>query len=260
MRDLIKLVLVVFVIAATGFGSVLADELGMGPAINIFDSGLGNEPTRPDCSILYFSASQFVTDFHRLILLGYNATHTVDPSDLAFANLGNYNVLVIWATGEGEIAAYQDDIEMFVSLGGSLFIHQMNVIGDCDYAPPGFELHVVDSFWCDGVYSTYIVDGGHELTLGLADADLSGDFDWTTDTGPGYTILARNTNCDSPSLGAGMYVGGKVVFDTGNFFAGGAYDPGSDAFILQLMDYLCDGGGVTALESGNWSRVKSMYR
>ena len=119
-------------------------------------------------------------------------------------------------------------------------------------------MNVDDNFWCNDNYYTYIVDGGHDITTGMTDADLSGDYDWVGNT-TGFSILTRNTSCDSPALGAGRYGGGKVVFDSGNFSTG-AYLPGSDAYVGQLVDYICDNGGVTATEEVTWSSVKSLYR
>jgi hypothetical protein len=168
------------------------------------------------CSVLWFGDDVENTSF--LSALGLSFTVTSNPADLSAANLANYDVLVIAYKGPGVIGAHQADIAAFVSANNGLLIHQPNNVGALDYAPAGFGVTITDQCWCGGCasgpYDAEIVNGAHPITSGLANADLSGDFDSATSLGAGYTLLARNTVCtNNPALAAGTFGTGRVAFE-----------------------------------------------
>jgi hypothetical protein len=212
-----------------------------------------------DCQILYFALSM-TDDFTRITDLGYNATYTIDPQDLTFANLANYNVLVIWNMSPGLIGSYRTDIVMFVSAGGSLFIHEPR-FGIVDYAPDGLEVAILSSDWCNQPAPDYwacIVDFSHPITSGLSNSDLTASWRQVFDLGPEYTVLTQNCVCLDPALAMGSYNAGKVLFDTG-YFSPSTLVPGSDEYIMRIFDYLCESAGVQVQES-SWGSLKACYR
>jgi len=214
------------------------------------------------CNVLYFGDDQFGNGA-RLAGLGLSITQTVNPADLNAANLAQYDVLVIAFTGPGVIAAHQADIAAFVAADNGLLIHQPNVAGAIDYAPAGFDVTISDICWCGGCitvqYNATIVNGAHPITSGLADTDLSGDFDQTSVLGGAYTVLAKNTICtDNPSLAAGTFGAGRVAYESGNASAS-AFVPGSDAYWAHLFEWLCI-GATTPTNADSWGRLKVLYR
>jgi hypothetical protein len=227
------LILLAFVSVPAGAG---VTSTGMDPeATSIII--LPDAVAQPDgCDILWFGLEY---DVARLTGLGFNITTTVAVGDLSLANLQNYDVLVIAYTGPGVAGSAQSDIEQFVNGGGGFLTHQPDATGTTDYAPTGFEVTIDDVFWCGGgtFEQAMIVNGPHPITSGLADADLSGDFDLVGSIGGGYTVLAENIECGDPALAVGTYGCGRVVFDTGNAVG---FDPGSDEYWLNLFEWLCE--------------------
>ena len=262
MKDVAMIVRLCFVVACLSAGFVAADTAMIddhtGDTSDLQLTTSSSATASRDCVFLYFSPHDSPSDRGRIMVLGYDVVATTNPADLGIDNLLNYSAVVIFLTGPGVIGSHQADLEMFVAAGGSLFIHQPNNSGRVDYAPPHLDAWISIPWGCDDVTSTYITNSTHEITLGLNDSDLSGDFDTAHTLGSGYTILARNTSCDSPALAAGRYQEGKVVFDTG-FFSFYSVDPGSDEFVIRILDYLCDTGGVVAVETTSWSTIKALY-
>ena len=183
-------------------------------------------------------------------------------SDLSYANISQYNVVMIPLAGPGVIGGYQADITQFVSNGGGLWIHQPNANGTIDYAPPDLQATVSDAFWCDPADVNTIVAPSHPIMQGLTDDMLSGRFDTVYDTGlgPGYMITATGspycpTNVHSA---AGTHGNGRVFFDVANC---GPYsmDPGDDQYVINIIEWLCQ-GGVIPTQNTTWGAVKSLYR
>ena len=246
-------VLSALLISASAFA---LDSSGVRPGVIENPSNPGSIVHDRDCTVLYYSYT-LGGDDTRLVDLGYDVVSTSDPADLAIDNLLNYTVLIIFLTAPGEITGYQGDISTFVDVGGSLFIHQPNAVGVVDYAPAGFDVEITDVMWCPEGYDAVIVDGSHPLTMGFTDDDLAGDFDTAGVLGDGYTLLTENAYCGTPQMAVGTYGQGRVLFDTANFHPN-AYDPGSDAFVTNLMDWLCM--GVVSSEETTWSELKAIYR
>jgi len=205
--------------------------------------------------ILYFSWLQS-GDFTRMINLGFNVTYTAIAADLNLDNLLNFTALIIFATPSGKITDYADDIEAFVDGGGSLFIHQPNKIGLVDYAPTGFEIEITNSFWCPFGAEATIIDHSHPLTKGFDDTDLGGAFDSVGNLGKSYSVLSEDI-CRDPHMAVGTLGAGKVLFDVSGF-AETAIVPASDAFVANLLDWLC--GGTVGTEEVSWSELKATYR
>jgi hypothetical protein len=234
----------------------LAEVNSSGVDLDRAAGDFGSVVTFTECSVLYFAGTY--NDSQRLVDLGYNVTVTSNPGDLTLANLQNYDVLIIYTTGAGIIGAYQGDIETFVSGGGGLMIRQTDYVGTIDYAPTGFEVTDYSILWPCG-YENCLVDDTHPITTGLTSADLSGVFDGVESIGAGYdTILAEQCSCHYPTLATGIFGGGVVVFDAGNF-SPNALDPASDAYVMQVMDYLCYNGPVSTTPA-TWSSVKELFR
>jgi len=212
------------------------------------------------CNVLWFGNGG-PNEIPRLTGLGLAITQTTNPADLNPVNLANYDVLVVAYTGPGVIGANQPAIAAFVSADNGLLIHQPNTIGAIDYAPAGFGVSIPDNCWCGGCAQNdaTIVNGAHPVTSGLGDADLSGDFDTAAGLGGSYTLLARNVTCvNNPSLAAGTFGTGRVVFETGNA-SPAAIDPGSDAYWAHLFEWLCI-GATTPTNADTWGRLKVLYR
>lgn len=220
---------------------------------------LGEAGAQTECSILYypwFEAYPLYLDRTRLTSLGYDVTGAMEPADLSLENLQQHDVLLVFLVGLGLIADYQDDIADFVAAGGALYIHQPNAVGTVDYAPPGFavEITFVAPYTC-GVENC-LTDTTHPITAGLADVDLTGTHDQVGAIGAGYTdILAESCVCMTPSLAVGAYGDGVVAFDVGNLAFG---TPTSDAYVHQLLGYLCEAGTV-ATEAATWGRLKALF-
>jgi hypothetical protein len=104
-----------------------------------------------------------------------------------------------------------------------------------------------------------IVNAAHPVTSGLADSDLSGDFDTVSGLGGGYTVLGVNAACvGNPSLAAGTFGTGRIVFETGNA-SPDALDPGSDLYWARVFEWLC-AGTTTDTEHATWGSLKVLYR
>jgi len=212
------------------------------------------------CRILWFGIAQD-QELARLASIGIIPTQTTNPADINPANLANYDVLVVAYTGPGVIGANQAAIAAFVAADNGLLIHQPEHTGVIDYAPAGFGLEITDVCWCGGcnLFGATIVNGAHPITSGLADADLSGDFDTAANLGGSYTLLATNATCTAnPSLAAGTFGTGRVVFETGNASTL-AFDPGSDAYWARIFEYLCVGSQTPTFDP-TWGRLKVLYR
>jgi hypothetical protein len=224
-----------------------------------FDPRQGDQPgdspqVYRDCSILYYHGSS--EDATRLQGLGYDVTMTQNPADLELSNLASYDALVLFLIFPGELGSYQDDIEQFVSVGGALYIHQPNAPGTVVYAPTGFEVTIADEGF--STVEPCIVDPGHPITSGLANIDVSGVYDQVGSIGPGYTnVLVEHCAQGFPALALGEYGGGLVVFDVSHL-ATGTIHPPSDAFVVQLMDYICQHGTVST-QAESWSQLKGMF-
>ncbi len=255
-------------------GSLLACLLAMPAHAAMLSTGIDTErsattapsppPVNCDCNVLWFGGDSG-NEIARLQSLGYLVTQTSDPAMLGASNLSQYRVLVVAYTGPGVIGAAQADIAAYVSGGHGLLIHQPNHVGAIDYAPPGFGVQIDHVYWCgiDGGSSFYnptIVNPGHPITGGLADADLSGDFDLVGPYGPAYTVLARNLDCTNSTmaLGAGSIGEGHVVFETGNM-SPYSFRPGSDTYWGNVFRWLCASGAVP-VQTKSWGALKSIYR
>ena len=247
-------VLSALLISASAFA---LDSSGVRPGVIENPSNPGSFVHDRDCTVLYYARFLVIDDEERLMDLGYDVVATTDAADLAIDNLLNYNVLIIFLAAPGVITAYQGDISTFVEVGGSLFIHQPGAVGMVDFAPAGFEVEIRDSGWEECGHAAVIVDGSHALTMGFTDDDLAGDFAGVGDLGDGYTLLTENANCGDPQMAVGAFGQGRVLFDTSNFGAN-SFDPGSDAFVTNLMDWLCM--GVVSSEETTWSELKAIYR
>jgi hypothetical protein len=222
--------------------------------------GMESIVNRPgECLILYFAA--FITeDFQRIMDLGYNATYSSDVGDLTSLNLAGYDALVVWNTGPGLIGDQRAEIAAFVSAGGSLFIHEPDA-GICDYVPDGFEIGVAGSDWCHEPTPDYwscITDFNHPITNGLSNGDLTASWRLVAYLGPEYTVLTRNCVCLDPALAVGVYGSGRILMDTG-YFSPHTLVPGSDTYIMRLLDYLCREIGVE-VDERSWGSIKAGYR
>jgi hypothetical protein len=230
------------------------------------DTELGSTGSSPSgltvqggCNVLWYGNSSGGTEVPRLAGLGLSITQAASSAELAIANLVNYDVLVVAYTPAGSITAYQPDIQMFVDMGRGLLLHQPNFTGTTDYAPTGFDADL-SAIWCNGgtVEQAVITDGSHAIMSGLTDVDLAGDFDTVNSLGAGYSVLARNAVCNDPAVAAGTYGLGRVVLETGNA-SPTSLDPGSDAYWVNVFDWLCSPGPVSTEES-SWGGIKATYR
>jgi hypothetical protein len=196
----------------------------------------------------------------RFSQLGYNVTVGYD---LSYANISNYGVVVLPLVGPGTITQYAADIEQYVNNCGGLFIHQPNDYGTVDYAPPGFEFTVTDVWWCEPPDQNTIVDPSHPTMTGLSDIDLPGRFDTVpiSTLGSGYSLLAQGVGAcaNDVAAAAGTYGQGRVFMDVSNL-SPYSIDPGSDQYVINVLDWLCSGCGPTAVEEVSWGSIKSIYR
>ncbi len=256
-------ILVAAICLVLGVGSAAADILSDGTDTRRADLAPPKGPSAAPCSVLWFTNPFGSNDAARLSGLGLFITVTTNPADLNAVNLANYDVLAIAYTGAGVIGAAQPVIQAYVASGHGLLIHQPSVEGSIDYAPAAFGVNILSLWWCGvsggtGPFGAIIVNGAHPITTGLTDADLSGDFDEAGPIGPGYTVLAVNASCGTPSLAAGTTLNGRVAFETGNASLGAA-DPGSNLYWSQLFSWLCT-PQATPAQRPTWGRVKMLYR
>lgn len=249
---------------------LLSLAVGFGRA-EILSTGIdtGKKPDIPIqnrsgvCRVLWFGqdAGGVGDEIARLAGLGFAITQTLNPADVNLLNLMNYDVLVVAYIGPGTLGANQGDIQTYVTIGGSLLIHQPNAAGTIDYAPAGFEVTIQDPFWCNFPvdHAATIVNGAHPVTAGLANADLSGALDLVASIGGGYTLLARNAVCNDAAVAAGTLGLGNVVFEDGNANPI-SIDPGSDQYWTQVFNWLCSTGPVISVEGKSWGGVKTLYK
>jgi hypothetical protein len=213
------------------------------------------QPTR-QCSVFMFGDA--MGEASRFSALGFIVTV---GADLSYANISQYDVVVIPLVAPGVIGGWQGDIEQFVDGGGGLFIHQPNAIGLIDYAPTGFEFTETNNFWCDPPDQNQIVDTAHPTMAGLANADLAGRFDQVSigALGTGYGLIAKGIGaCENDVCCAGgCYGAGRVFLDLSNL-SSGSIDPGADLYVVNVLDWLCDGGASPATET-TWGAVKSAF-
>jgi hypothetical protein len=257
LRLLSGLILLLAVVAGNAHSQVRSDGVDQSAAIIVPNGGPGTGP----CQVLWYG-DQSIQEIARLTATtGAIITQTLNPADLAVANLSaNYNLLVVAFTGPGVIGTRQADIQAYVVGGGGLLIHQPNIAGAIDYAPVGFGVTIQDAFWCNngGNFNAAIINGGHPITSGLLDADLSGDFDLESSIGASYTVLARNTVCLDPALAVGTTGLGRIAYESGNASLN-SFDPGSDAYWRKVFDWLCR-AGATPTRPFTWGGVKAVYR
>jgi hypothetical protein len=256
-------ILVAAICLALGVGSAAAEFTSDGRDTQRAGAATPTGPGSAPCSVLWFTRNLITDEIARLSGLGLLITTTANPADLNAVNLANYDVLVVAYAGGGVIGSAQPVIQAYVTSGHGLLIHQPNLSGSIDYAPAAFEVNVLSPWWCGvvgggGVSAATIVDGSHAITTGLANADLSGDFDYVGPIGPGYTVLARNVGCGSPALAAGTILNGRVVLETGNGSAASG-DPGSNLYWSHVLNWLCT-PQMTPAQRDTWGRVKLLYR
>lgn len=241
-----------------GLTSAFAEILPTGEDTNSNNSITPSVIQLGSCNVLWYGVSSGDVEIPRLRGLGLTITQTLAPADLSAVNLANYDVLVIAYTGAGSIGANQPAIAAFVAANNGLLIHQPNFVGTIDYAPAGLDVTESSNVWC-GSGDAVIVNGAHPVTSGLADADLSGDFDTVSGLGGGYTVLGVNATClGNPALAAGTFGSGRVVLETGNANPN-ALDPGSDLYWARVFEWLC-AGTTTNTEQPTWGRLKVLYR
>lgn len=209
-----------------------------------------------ECSVYMYGDA--MSEAARLGTLGFMVTVGMD---LSYANISNYDVVMLPLVAPGSIGAYQADIQQFVGGGGGLFIHQPNAIGQLVYAPAGFEFYVSDNWWCEPEDLNSIVDPSHPTMAGLGIADLAGRFDTVpvATLGGGYTLVAEGSGQCTGQMccAAGCYGEGRVFADVSNLSYGSG-DPGSDLYVTNVIEWLCE-GGPTPADGTTWGAIKSVF-
>ena len=216
-----------------------------------------------DCRMLYYKNPfiESTLEFERLSNFGLNITQCLDAADLTLEYLMQFDVLILFGVGGSHLDGQASALETFVAVGGTLFIHQPNRVGALTYAPPGFEVTVLSSWWCNGPdeppANICIVDPSHPLVSGFSGSEIGFAMDTIGEVGSGYSIVAVSCVCEDPALAAGQYGDGLVVLDTNNF-----WDPivPADDYLLNFMEYLCAGTGSVATELKSFDGVKALYR
>ncbi len=231
------------------------DDTGWGPDMH---HEFPDDYAYRDCTVYVYNDG--MSEAERIQSLGYTVTVGYDMS---YATISGYDVVFIPLIGPGGLSGYEDDIEQYVAEGGGLWIHQPNGYGWVDYAPPGFEFNVTDIFYCYPYEGNRIVDAGHPTMAGLAASDLVGRFDtvYITDLGSGYGLIADGyPDCATDvHCAAGIYGEcGKVFMDLGNLNPG-SFWPGSNQYIINIIDWLCT-GGFTPADSDTWGTIKEMFK
>ncbi|MBU1699540.1 MAG: hypothetical protein KJ970_13450 [Candidatus Eisenbacteria bacterium] len=254
MRHLVLGFLCILVL--TGVAVAEPDHTGYDPDVWVnFEDNHANR----ECTVYFYNDP--LNEVIRFTGLGYSVTV---GSNLSFANISSYDVVVIPLVGPGFIASYQADLEAYVGGGGGLYIHQPGAAtGALDYAPTGFGLYITAVGFCMPWDANAIVEPGHPTMDGLNAVDLPGRFDtiYTTNLGAGYTLIAQGTGTCATDVhcAGGLYSNGKVFLDTSNLSANSA-DPGSNQYVINVVEWLCGGGQPTPAESSTWGTIKSTYR
>jgi hypothetical protein len=240
----------------TGIAAAEPDDSGYDPDVwHEFEDGYPSVP----CTVYFYG--DVLSEVSRFIGLGYDVTVGYD---LSYANISEYDVLVIPWVGPGQIGGTQAAIEQYVGEGGGLFIHQAGATttGMLDYAPAGFDFYITSVGYCYPFDVQTIVKPGHPTMAGLTWGDLPGRFDeiHIDDLGAGYTLIAEGAaGCEGDThCAGGAYMDGLVFMDCSNLSAY-SMDPGSDQYIINVVDWLCTGGG-TAVESATWGAIKSHFK
>lgn len=210
-----------------------------------------------DCTVYMYGDP--IGEAARFIALGYQVTV---GNDLSYANISQYDVLVLPIVAPGSIPGAQATITQYVQAGGGLWIHQPSTPGTVDYAPPGFDFTVTSTIWCGNFSDNTIVDAGHPTMTGLDDAALPGRFDSApvAQLGAAYTLTARGTGACTGDVhsAAGNYGDGQVFMDLANCGYNSG-DGGSDQYVINVLDWLC-AGGPTPVEESSWGQIKTTYR
>ncbi len=205
----------------------------------------------PKASILFFTTHSGgrPSEVERLKSLGYAVTESFDAADLTLVNLRNYDILMIYFTASADYSTQNTEIRNWVrDERGGLIVVQPGAVGSVSVFSAGFEVSV-SSLSVPLTYAACMTNNLHPITYGLADADLSGNFDQVEDTdiGSDWDILARD--CDDTSqvvLLAGAYGSGRLVFNTHNF-AEYSSDAGSDQYLEQMLEWALTGNRTTVL-------------
>jgi hypothetical protein len=213
------------------------------------------------CRILWLREGGADAEVGRLQALGHDVT-IGGYGMLNATALEEFGVLVLAYFQPGILESFRPVISDFVVGGGGLLIHQPNSAGTLDYTPAGFDVTMSGALWCNGAssedYVATIVDAGHPVTVGLADSDLSGDYDIVESLGPGFSVLTRNAVCNTPALAAGTTGTGRVLLDTGNANLQSLI-PGTELYWDRVFGWLCTPGTIS-VEPSTWGAAKAMYR
>jgi len=228
------------------------------PEVDAFGNLLNGAPYQQDQSnapqattshnILCYSTQTTFIPCDRVTAI-FTSGVTVITSLAAFpADLSPYDVVYI-GYGEGDtLNAKSDQLQTYVQDGGGLIVSQPNLVGPVDIYPPGFEMTVTDVTWpgfpnAPGPDEFTSAGASHPLLNGLNPGDLSGNFDTIplSTLGPGWSVLAKSVSHPNMALAVGTYGSGRLVFHSGNINSG-SVDPGSDAYVRQMIDWVGAGG------------------
>lgn len=210
-------------------------------------------------NVLFYNP--YSNEAERVRSLGYKVTTTTNIADLARSNLQNYDVLWIGITADpATYSGYNTHIRNWVYYdGGGVIVEQPNMIGTVTLFPYGYEVEVDDIFWPSSGSDTVITNGSHPITQGLADTDLTGNYDTVYDVDIGYKwwVLARSaTESDVVALLAAYYGSGRFVFNTGN----ATFGYGSDVYLQQKIDWAANLDARIALVETGMSVADSVIK
>jgi hypothetical protein len=203
-----------------------------------------NVPTLSNTSILCFTTHTGTVD-PCLRVDALFTDVTIIRSEPSFpADLSGYDVVYI-GYGEGDgLDSHASQFETYVNHGGGLIVSQPSLVGPIDVFPPGFEMTVQSDAWPEfpgfpGPVEFTSAGASHPILDSLTPEDPSGNFDTVpiSTLGPGWTVLVKCVEGPYVALSVGTYGAGRLAFHTGNI-AGASSDPGSDAYIRQMIEWV----------------------
>ena len=184
----------------------------------------------------------------RLNLLGYDVVHWENASEVNAGSLASIDTLFVHTGAAGTLSSRKALIADWVYQGNGLIVEQPNQVGPVEVMPPGLDVSV----WSDGYEGSHSgpdsyrsveltqLGATHPLTAGLTADDICQNMDLvlSSDISPALDVLAVQTsNHDYVALAIGDYGSGRVVFETGQT-AKGAFSPGSDRYIQQMVEWV----------------------
>jgi hypothetical protein len=183
----------------------------------------------------------------RISGLGYTYELWWSPTQVTESALLNVDVFYVHTARAPMLSNEAATISAWVNQGNGLIVEQPNQTGLVAILPPTLPISIWSKSYDgtnvgpDPVRAVVVTDVGvvHPVTTGLMTGDICENADRVlrSDVAAGYDILGvQISNANYVAVAAATYGLGRVVFHTGNT-SPGAFSPGSDQYVQQMIDW-----------------------